>query len=159
VFTQGQQVSFSIVVTNTSSSASATNVTLTDTLPSNGGLTWTTGTTTQGTCTITGGNALSCSLGTLAPLASATVTVTSPTSTPAGAGTSQPNPAAIATADGGLTAQDGGSLSCTPPPPTPCPAGSFTFFYSANGDLNMVFDQFPAPNDNSYGVNAVGWTK
>jgi hypothetical protein len=23
--------------------------------------------------------------------------------------------------------------------------------------LNIVFDQFPAPNDNSYGVNAVGW--
>lgn len=38
-----------------------------------------------------------------------------------------------------------------------CPAGGFTFFSSANGDLNMVFDQFPAPNDNSYGANAVGW--
>src|SRR5207249_4161168 len=29
--------------------------------------------------------------------------------------TSQPNPAATATADGGLSAQDAGSLSCTPP--------------------------------------------
>jgi hypothetical protein len=42
-------------------------------------------------------------------------------------------------------------------PPPPCPAGSFTFSYSANGDLNIVYDQFPAPNDNSYGINAVGW--
>jgi hypothetical protein len=39
----------------------------------------------------------------------------------------------------------------------PCPAGSFTFHLEANGDLTIVYDQFPAPNDNSYGVNAVGW--
>jgi hypothetical protein len=43
------------------------------------------------------------------------------------------------------------------PPTLPCPAGSFTFYLTPNGDLNIVFDQFPAPNDNSYGVNAVGW--
>src|SRR5262249_33779312 len=42
---------------------------------------------------------------------------TSPATTPAAACTSQPNPAANATADGGLTATDSGSLSCTPPPP------------------------------------------
>lgn len=39
----------------------------------------------------------------------------------------------------------------------PCPAGSFTFHIETNGDLTIVYDQFPAPNDNSYGVNAVGW--
>jgi hypothetical protein len=39
----------------------------------------------------------------------------------------------------------------------PCPAGSFAFHQNANGDLVIVYDQFPAPNDNSYGVNAVGW--
>jgi hypothetical protein len=44
-----------------------------------------------------------------------------------------------------------------PPPPPPCPGGSFTFSVDANGDLNIVYDQFPAPNDNSYGANAVGW--
>jgi hypothetical protein len=45
-----------------------------------------------------------------------------------------------------------------PPEETPCPAGSFSFSFSASGDLNIKYDQFPAPNDNSYGVNAVGWT-
>lgn len=45
----------------------------------------------------------------------------------------------------------------TPPPPPPCPAGSFTFSFNAAGDLLIKYDQFPAPNDNSYGVNAVGW--
>ena len=52
------------------------------------------------------------------------------------------------------------SATTTGPPPseaTPCPAGSFTYSMSANGDLVIKYDQFPAPNDNSYGVNAVGW--
>lgn len=46
----------------------------------------------------------------------------------------------------------------TPAPPeeTPCPGGSFTFTYDATG-LHIKYDQFPAPNDNSYGTNAVGW--
>src|SRR4029079_15299313 len=35
----------------------------------------------------------------------------------------------------------------------PCPAGSFTFSLDAGGNLNIVYDQFPAPNDNSYGAN------
>jgi hypothetical protein len=85
---------------------------LTDTLPTNGGLTWTSATTTQGTCSITGGNSLSCSLGTIAAQGSVTITVKSVTTTLPMC-TSQPNPAAIATADGGLTAQDSASLSCT----------------------------------------------
>jgi hypothetical protein len=40
---------------------------------------------------------------------------------------------------------------------SPCPAGSFNFSFEASGDLHMTFDQWPAPNDNSYGTNAVGW--
>lgn len=39
----------------------------------------------------------------------------------------------------------------------PCPAGSFSYSFDANGDLQIKYDQFPAPNDNSYGVNAIGW--
>ena len=49
----------------------------------------------------------------------------------------------------------GGALPCQYPPP--CPGGSFTYSVNANGDLAIKYDQFPAPNDNSYGVNAVGW--
>jgi hypothetical protein len=82
--------------------------------------------------------------------------VSSTETTPKEACQLQPNPVTLATADGGLQAQDSGSMSCTPPP-LPCPAGSFTFSVDANGNLNITFDQFPAPNDNSYGVNAVGW--
>jgi hypothetical protein len=41
-------------------------------------------------------------------------------------------------------------------PDTPCPAGSFSSFTDGTG-LHITYDQFPAPNDNSYGVNAVGW--
>jgi hypothetical protein len=40
---------------------------------------------------------------------------------------------------------------------SPCPAGSFKVTIAPNGDMAIVYDQFPAPNDNSYGVNAVGW--
>jgi hypothetical protein len=42
-----------------------------------------------------------------------------------------------------------------------CPAGDFrggkTTPGSAPGDISVAFDQFPAPNDNSYGANAIGW--
>ena len=41
----------------------------------------------------------------------------------------------------------------------PCPAGSFSYTYDLNGNLQIKYDQFPAPNDNSYGTNAIGWTK
>src|SRR6185436_187917 len=58
---------------------------------------------------------LNCSLGQIDAGRSVTVTV-STGATPNAACTAQPNPAAIARADGGLTAQDAGSLSCTPPP-------------------------------------------
>ncbi|MFO1429993.1 MAG: SdrD B-like domain-containing protein [Candidatus Competibacteraceae bacterium] len=118
-FTQGAQVSFTIVVRNPAPAGaqSATNVQLTDTLPTNGGLTWATATASpQGTCTLSGTNGanLSCSLGTIAPQGAVTVTVTSTATTPIAACQSQPNPAAIATSAEGLTARDAGSLSCTP---------------------------------------------
>jgi uncharacterized repeat protein (TIGR01451 family) len=301
-FTQGSQVSFTIVVSNPApaGSSSATNVQLTDALPGAGGLIWQTATPSQGTCANPiASNNLSCSLGTIAAGGSVTVTVTSTATTPPGACQLQSNPDAHATADGGLVADDSGSLNCTPPPPTitikkftngadandpngtdvpnvnpgtmvtwtyvitntgtvsipkgnitvtdntpgvtpvfdsilvgsdpnnlapgnqwlykttgialdltqpppagvhtqpmactangtqpprtaytnigtvtipgqqamdpssycnppplECPAGGFSFFIDANGDLNITYDQFPAPNDNSYGVNAVGW--
>jgi uncharacterized repeat protein (TIGR01451 family) len=116
-FAQGAQVSYQIVVRNPAAAGAqpATNVNLTDALPGNGGLVWATATTTQGTCTSPiVGNSLSCALGTIPAQGSVTVTVTSTATTPAAACQSQPNPAAIATADGGLRAEDGGSLSCTP---------------------------------------------
>jgi hypothetical protein len=49
------------------------------------------------------------------------------------------------------------SFQFEPPTTLPCPAGSFNFSLDGSGNLNIVYDQFPAPNDNSYGVNAVGW--
>ena len=42
----------------------------------------------------------------------------------------------------------------------PCPAGNFLGGNTgggAPGDISIAYDQFPAPNDNSYGVNSVGW--
>src|SRR4029077_18798370 len=119
-FTQGSQVSFTIVVSNPAVAGSqpATNVQLTDILPGNGGLVWEGAATTQGTCgNPIAGNILSCNLGTIAAGGSATVTVLSTATTPPAACTSQLNPVALATADGGLRAQDSGSLNCTPPPP------------------------------------------
>jgi hypothetical protein len=43
------------------------------------------------------------------------------------------------------------------PAETPCPAGNFSSMFNGAGDLLIEYDQFPAPNDNSYGINAVGW--
>jgi uncharacterized repeat protein (TIGR01451 family) len=154
-FTQGSQVSFTIVVGNDGGSPAA-NVHLTDQLPGNGGLLWTGYTTTRGVCFLSVSNLLNCDLGTIGPGESATITVTSANPTPAAACQLQSNTSALVTGDGQLQAEDSASLSCTPPP-LPCPAGSFTFTVDAAGNLNIVFDQFPAPNDNSYGVNAVGW--
>jgi uncharacterized repeat protein (TIGR01451 family) len=115
-FAVGAQVSFTIVVSNPAPAGAspATNVTLTDLLPGNGGLVWETATTSQGTCTLTS-NDLSCALGTIAPGASVTVTVNSTATTPVDACQLQPNPSARATADGGLDVQDSGSLDCVRP--------------------------------------------
>jgi uncharacterized repeat protein (TIGR01451 family) len=155
-FNQGAQVSYTIVVSNPAAagSSSATNVTLADALPGNGGLVWQTATTSQGTCVspIVGNN-LSCSLGTIAPGGSVTVTVTSTATTPDAACQSQPNAAAIATS-GSLTAQDSGSLSCTPPPP-PGLEGCTPGYWKQD----QHFDSWPAPYlpssdfDATFGVN------
>ena len=58
----------------------------------------------------------------------------------------------------GAAASDPSSYcNISPLAPLSCPDGSFTYSVQTNGNLNIVYDQFPAPNDNSYGVNAVGW--
>src|SRR5207237_170777 len=97
-------------------SSSATNVMLNDQLPGAGGLVFTSASATQGSCGVAN-NLLSCSLGTIPTGGSVTVTVSSGP-TPTAACQTQANPAAVATANGGLTAQDSGSLTCTPPPVT-----------------------------------------
>jgi uncharacterized repeat protein (TIGR01451 family)/MYXO-CTERM domain-containing protein len=127
MFQMGSQIAFTIVVSNPAApgSPSATNVALSDQLPGNGGLVWSNVSTSQGSCTTPiVGNLLTCSLGTIAPQGSVTVTVSSASTTPADACQFQPNPVALATADGGLTAQDGGSLDCSPLPPPPPPPGT-----------------------------------
>jgi len=75
----------------------------------------------QGSCVIVA-NLLSCQLGTIAAGGAVTVTVTSAATTPAAACQDQPNNGTLgstnvakATADGGLSAQDIGDLTCTPP--------------------------------------------
>src|SRR5204862_383469 len=87
-FTQGSQVSFTIVVSNPApfGGQAATNVQLTDQLPGNGGLVFQTATPTQGSCANPiAGNFLSCSLGTIPAGGSVTVTVFSTATTPPGA--------------------------------------------------------------------------
>ncbi|WP_063886634.1 DUF11 domain-containing protein [Streptomyces aureus] len=68
----GDQASYAVTVTNTDAAASATGVTLSDTLTGPGRLL--SAAPGQGTCTVTPGSA-SCALGTLAPGASTVVTV------------------------------------------------------------------------------------
>ncbi len=147
-FQPGAQVAFTIVVGNPApaGAGSATNVTLTDQLPGNGGLVWSNVSTSQGSCTTPiVGNLLNCNLGTIAPQGSVTVIVSSASTTPANACQSQPNPVARVTADGGLSAQDAGSLTCTAtnlPPvasfsatPSPAPVGTpITFSAAASSD-------------------------
>ncbi len=114
-FTQGGAVSFKIVVTN-DGLGTATGVKLSDQLPTAGGLNWSAATVTtgQGTCSISASSLLTCNIGTMNAGASVTVTVSLAT-TPAGACQSQVNPAATATDDQHDSAQDSGSLTCTPP--------------------------------------------
>jgi len=118
-FTQGGAVSFTIVVSNDGAAGStATNVQLSDQLPTAGGLNWSgaTVTTSQGSCSVSLTSLLTCSFGSIAAGAANAVTVTvSLATTPAAACQSQPNPHAIATADGPLSAEDAGALTCTPP--------------------------------------------
>ena len=84
----GSQIGYTITVTNTASAGTATGVKLSDTLPTNAGLSWTIDTTTNppsagwgGTCGIDTG-VLTCGGATgvtLAPLASLSVHIVSPT--------------------------------------------------------------------------------
>jgi uncharacterized repeat protein (TIGR01451 family) len=117
-FNQGDQVSFTIVVSNPApaGAAPATNVVLIDTLPTAGGLSCATAPTTQGSCTLSGTNnsSLSCSVSRIPAQGSVTVVVTSTKKTPDEACTLQDNPVATAKAAGGLQAQDSGFLLCTP---------------------------------------------
>jgi len=112
-FSQGDQLHFTIQVINSSSTGTASNVVLTDQLPSNGGLTWLTATTNQGSCSPIVGNALNCSLGNIMPNSTVRVDVYSTPSTPVAACQLQ-STMAVATGDGNLYAQDAGSLNCTP---------------------------------------------
>ena len=117
-FTSGSQLTYTVVVSNDGAAGSvAHNVKLNDALPGNGGLSWQTATTTQGTCTnpIVSNN-LHCDLGDIAQGSSVTVTITSTATTPAAACQDQPNPAAIATDNEGDRAQDSGDQTCIPPP-------------------------------------------
>ena len=93
----GDPIGFRITVSN-GGAGTATNVTLTDTLPSNAGLSWAVSPAVAG-CAIAGSpQVLTCAIGTLGPAASFSVTVTSPT-TAATCGTVANDPGASAVAD------------------------------------------------------------
>ncbi|PWU23543.1 MAG: hypothetical protein C5B48_08445 [Candidatus Rokuibacteriota bacterium] len=118
-FNIGNQLSFSIVVTSTGATT-AQNVTLSDPLPTTGGLTWGVLSTTVGTCSVSAGQVLSCSFGNLAQNASAAVVVqtTNAGGAPAGSCTGQKLVnVATASATGVASVQDTGDYTCTPPPP------------------------------------------
>ena len=147
--TAGSPITFSITV-NSNGPGTAKSVVLNDPLPTGAGLNWSTATPD---CSVTS-NTLSCSFGDMASGTSKTVQVTSPT-TGASCGTYDNTATASAANHGPVSASASVIVDC---PSTPCPAGTFTYsFINASGDLQIKYDQFPAPNDNSYGVNAVGW--
>jgi uncharacterized repeat protein (TIGR01451 family) len=76
--TAGATIGFTVTVSNTGA-GSANNVSMTDTLPTNAGLSWTiAGTTGTPTCAIAAG-VLTCTKSSLAPATSFTVHITSPT--------------------------------------------------------------------------------
>lgn len=115
-FKQGGQAAFTVEVKNVAAAGAspATNVKLADLLPTRGGLTWDAAAASAGTCQLTGEHksALACDLGSIVAGQAVTVTVTSTLKTPRLACQPQPNSTVRATADGGLTAEDPGSLSC-----------------------------------------------
>ena len=76
----GTSIGFTLTISN-SGPGTAHGVTVTDTLPTNGGLSWVVdGGTAQSTCSITGG-VLTCDIGDVASGANATVHIASPTTT------------------------------------------------------------------------------
>ncbi len=147
----GNPIGFTMTVTNLGPGVAA-GVMLADPLPVGAGLAWSVS-PANAACTIAGGT-LTCSFGDLAVNASATVHVTSPTTAQSCASYSNTG---TAQASNAAAVQATAAMAVTCPGPTPCPAGSFSYQFNANGDLEIVYDQFPAPNDNSYGANAVGW--
>ena len=155
--TAGTPMSFTATVTN-DGPGTATGVTLSDPLPAGLGIDWSVS-ASDPTCVINGlppAEVLSCTFGNLAPGASRSVTVTTQTT---GAECKVYANTASAQASNHPVVQASAAITMTgcPPETTPCPAGSFTYNLNAAGDLLIRYDQFPAPNDNSYGVNAVGW--
>lgn len=116
-FVQGGPVSFTIVVSNDGDEGStATNVQLSDQLPTNGGLNWASASviTSQGLCSISGGSLLTCDFGDIIEGDPVTVTV-SLASTPASACRLQSN-TVVVTDEEDNTAEGSGSLNCTPLP-------------------------------------------
>jgi Domain of unknown function DUF11 len=161
--TAGQNASFTISATAIAVGINNTveNFTLQDNLPPG---TWTLGGPDATSCGIAS-NVLTCNFGDVPEGQTRTITVTRAT-TSDDCGTTISNTATVnsddivfevgdETLDNSSTAMI--TVGCTPPPPPPCPGGSFTFSSDANGNVSIIFDQFPAPNDNSYGLNAVGW--
>ncbi|HEX6559776.1 MAG TPA: DUF11 domain-containing protein, partial [Longimicrobiales bacterium] len=150
----GSNIGFTITVANTGL-GTAKDVTLDDTLPVGTGIAWSVSPAVAGCQVISG--VLTCDFGDLAAGASASVHVTSPT-TFQSCGDYPNSAVAHATNNADVTASATTSVKC--PEETPCPSGSFMYsFISGSGDLYIKYDQFPAPNDNSYGINAVGWQR
>ena len=107
----GQTATFTIVVTNTGA-GTVTGVTLTDSLPAGGGVNWT---TSSAGCTVTGvigTQSLNCTIGSLAPGASATAVVSAVTSPQACA---VMNNTATVTSTNAGSATDTGSITCQVP--------------------------------------------
>src|SRR4029077_20886104 len=101
----GDQIGFRIVVKNTSPTAPATGVPLSDPLPNGGGISWSCdAATSDAVCSIVAGPALSCTFGSLGPNASKQVHVTSPT-TAVSCGTYNNTATARADNDGSTTSQ------------------------------------------------------
>jgi uncharacterized repeat protein (TIGR01451 family) len=108
----GQPIGFLITVTN-DGVGTATGVTVADTLPTNGGTSWTIDAANSDTgCTIATGT-LSCSFGSLAPTASKHVHITSPT-TAATCGTVSNKATGATTNDGDGTATASITVNCQP---------------------------------------------
>jgi hypothetical protein len=112
-FTSGSQLSSTITVRNSApaGSAAARGIRVTTQLPGEGDLLWTSVNVSQGGCTVMS-NRLDCSLGILAPGASATIVVSTPSVTPATACAWQERILPLVVADGGYSTQGNGGFKC-----------------------------------------------